>query len=201
MNLSNKLTISRVIFVPFVIAFMFKLPNYMPFANQWNQFQVKIGMSIALVLFILASLTDFFDGHLARKNAWITNFGKFLDPIADKLLVLSILIAFTGKNYISSLIPILTLARDFVVTGLRLLAAEQNVVIAANKGGKLKTLVQMLAIISTFIYAIYYPDSTLVNYSNRYFFYIYNVLLWLSLLLGIISALDYIKEAKQYLKN
>ncbi len=201
MNLSNKLTISRVVFIPFVVALMFRLPEYIWGATQYNDFQIRYGMGIALFLFILASLTDFFDGHLARKNSWVTNFGKFLDPIADKLLVLSILIAFTGKNYITALIPILTLARDFVVTGLRLLAAEQNVVIAANKGGKVKTFVQMLAIIATFVYAIMYPYHSLSNIENVAFFYLYNILLWLSLLLGIQSAYEYIKEAKQYLKN
>lgn len=158
-------------------------------------------MSLALFLFILAAMTDYYDGLLARRNGWVSNFGKFLDPIADKLLILSVLIAFTGKGYISSVIPIMTLARDLAVTGLRLLAAERGQVIAASGGGKVKTAVQMISVICAFVFAIFYPDFMSGGHYSPAFFCLYTTLLWISLALSLHSGWTYLRGYRDLLKS
>ncbi len=205
MNLSNKLTVLRMVLIPFVLAFMFQMPGYWGvFAQLWNRFQTRYGMIIALIFFIAASLTDFLDGHLARKNAWVTDFGKFLDPIADKLLVLSVLIAFAGLGRLSTLIAILTLGRDFMVTGVRLMAAHQGVVIAASMGGKVKTTVQLLGLIFCFIHAIllqmlqFYPISTIVLRGCNV---LYVILIWASVVLALKTCWDYLSKGWIYIRE
>ena len=124
MNLPNKLTILRVAMIPFFVLFM--LFPVMGEADKW----------IALVLFIVASLTDMLDGHIARKYNLITNFGKFMDPLADKLLVCSALICLVELGRIASWIVIVIIAREFIISGFRLIASDNGVVIAASYWGK-----------------------------------------------------------------
>ena len=133
MNLPNKLTCIRVLLVP-----LYLLLYYAPFAA---------GRYLALVVFILASLTDYADGYLARRDHLITDFGKFMDPLADKLLVGAALIAFVDKGELAGWICILLIAREFIISGFRLVAANRGIVIAAGWSGKVKTVVQMVLII------------------------------------------------------
>ena len=133
MNLPNKLTILRVLMIPFFVLFMLA-----PFA------QNRAGSIIAFILFVAASLTDTLDGMIARKYNLVTNFGKFMDPLADKLLVCSALICFVALKRIPTWIVIVIIAREFIISGFRLIAAEQGVVIAASYWGKFKTVSQMV---------------------------------------------------------
>lgn len=135
MNLPNKLTVVRVIMVPFFVFFLLMptIPNHF----LW-----------ALIIFGAASYTDHLDGKLARKNNQITNFGKFLDPLADKILVVSALVGFVSLGLASTWCVILIIAREFIVTSIRLVAIDNGVVIAANKWGKTKTISQIIAIVA-----------------------------------------------------
>ena len=132
MNLPNKLTILRAIMIPFFLVFLYMSPGW----SKW----------VALVIFIAASLTDMLDGKIARKYNLVTNFGKFMDPLADKLLVCSALIALSDLNRIPAWIVIVIIARDFIISGFRLIAAEKGIVIAAGWWGKIKTTVQMIMV-------------------------------------------------------
>lgn len=134
MNLPNKLTLLRVILVPFFVFFM--LTDFIPFS--------KI---IALVIFIAASVTDALDGHIARSQNLVTTFGKFLDPLADKVLVVSALICMTNQGLIGAVPVIIIVAREFMVSGLRLVTANEGIVVAAGIWGKLKTAFTMAAIV------------------------------------------------------
>ena len=145
----------------------------------------------ALVIFCAASLTDALDGHIARKYDLVTNFGKFMDPLADKLLVCSAMIALTDVEsavVLPSWVVIIIIAREFMITGFRTLAAEQNVVIAAGFWGKLKTISQMIMII-----------VLLLNINNAFFNILSYVLIVLSLLLTVISAVDYMVKNRNVL--
>lgn len=133
MNLPNKLTIARIIAIPFIIAAFY-------IGTSWSWI-------VALILFCLASFTDFLDGYLARKNGIVTDFGKLLDPIADKLLVLSTLIMLTDQRLMIAWVVVLILSRELAVDGLRLLAASKGKVIAAGKLGKIKTCSQIALIL------------------------------------------------------
>ena len=133
MNICNKLTVLRIILVPFFVLFM--LCSDIPCSALW-----------ALIIFAVASYTDHLDGKLARERNLITNFGKFLDPMADKILVLSAMVCMVTSNLCSPVVLIIVLARELLVSSLRLVAASQNVVIAADKSGKLKTATQMVSI-------------------------------------------------------
>ncbi|MDD2214808.1 MAG: CDP-diacylglycerol--glycerol-3-phosphate 3-phosphatidyltransferase [Oscillospiraceae bacterium] len=131
MNLPNKLTVMRIVLIPLVLIFLLPLPWSQ--AAAWNDFLSSGGRLIALLFFMIASFTDYLDGHIARARGIVTNLGKFLDPIADKMLVLSAFIALTELGRISSWIPVIILFRELSVTGIRLLAAKDGVVIAASK--------------------------------------------------------------------
>ena len=144
MNLPNKLTVLRVILIPFFLLFvlLFKIPHHMVFA---------------LIVFAAASITDWFDGKIARKHNLVTTFGKFLDPLADKLLVMTALICFTFERWIDPVAVVLILAREFMVTGLRLVVASEGVVVAAGIWGKLKTAFTMVALIAIMVLQIVNP--------------------------------------------
>lgn len=141
MNLPNKLTVLRVILIPFFLLFvlLFQIPHHMVFA---------------LIVFAAASITDWFDGKIARKHNLVTTFGKFLDPLADKLLVMTALICFTFERWIDPVAVVLILAREFMVTGLRLVVASEGVVVAAGIWGKLKTAFTMVALIAIMVLQI-----------------------------------------------
>ncbi len=131
-NLANKLTLLRIIFIPLIIVLM-HVPS-------------RISCLVAMILFLIASLTDLFDGLLARKYNLVTNIGKFLDPLADKLLIISVLIMLTALGWLQAWIVILLIGREMTVTGLRSMAADQGKIIAADRYGKMKTLIQVVAI-------------------------------------------------------
>ena len=155
MNLPNKLTLSRIIIIPVII-----LVSLIPFFNNTVLFgdlsrgtEITLENIVLLVIFVLASFTDFLDGYIARKRNIITNFGKFMDPLADKLLVFATIIVLLERGRFSAFgfglgfVVTLMIAREFIVTGIRLLAVNENVVIAASKLGKAKTVSQMIMII------------------------------------------------------
>src|SRR5216684_3361548 len=137
MNLPNKLTISRFVLTVAFLAVMFS--------------QVRFHQSIALALFVAGGVTDFLDGHIARRDKLITNFGILMDPLADKIMVCSAFIAFVGLKWIPAWMVVIIVARELAITGLRLLAASKNVVLAAEGYGKHKTISQIIAIISILV--------------------------------------------------
>ena len=172
MNTPNKLTIARMILVPFFV--LFTLTGWGGDANRY----------ICLDIFVIASVTDWFDGHLARKNNLVTNFGKFMDPLADKLLVCSALICMIELDRLPAWIVIIVIAREFIISGFRLIAAENGVVIAANYWGKFKTASQMVMII------------LLILDFDGIFRTLTSVFVWLSLALTVISLLTYVVQNK-----
>lgn len=173
MNLPNKLTILRTIMIPFFLVFL-----YTDFWGRGNAY-------VAVAIFILASLTDLLDGKIARKYNLVTNFGKFMDPLADKLLVCSALIALVDIGKIAAWIVIVIIAREFIISGFRLVASDNGVVIAASNWGKFKTTFQMIMIIALII-DLPIPYMNVIN----------NILVYVALLLTVISLIDYI--AKNY---
>ena len=178
MNLPNKLTILRTVMIPFFILFLY---------TDWFHGYDKI---IAAVIFIAASLTDMLDGKIARKYNLVTNFGKFMDPLADKLLVCSALIALVDLNKIAAWIVIIIIAREFIISGFRLVASDNGIVIAASYWGKFKTTFQMLMII-----------ALILDFQNRYFQMLATALTYIALILTVVSLIDYIAKNKQVLKE
>lgn len=185
MNLPNKLTILRVIMVPFFVVFLLLAPEHMHF--NW----------IALVIFAVASLTDMLDGKIARKYNLITNFGKFMDPLADKLLVCSALIGLTSIDMIPAWMTILIIAREFIISGFRLIAAEKGVVIAAGIWGKLKTVCQMV-MICVMLVVVGQPYETGILHV---IYIVAVILLWISVALTIISLIDYLYTNRGVMKD
>ncbi len=178
MNLPNKLTILRVIMIPFFVFFM--LSDSMGEYGKW----------IALAIFIVASLTDLLDGKIARKYNLVTNFGKFADPLADKLLVCSALVCLVGKGKIAAWVVIIIIAREFIISGFRLVAADNGVVIAASYWGKVKTVFQMLMII-----------VLIMDIQNQAFRLLGDVLVAIALVLTVISLADYMIKNKDVLRE
>lgn len=178
MNLPNKLTLFRVILIPFFVFFLLA-PYFEGYGNY-----------IAVVIFIVASITDFLDGKIARKYHLVTNFGKFMDPLADKLLVSSALICLVALNKIPAWIVIVIIAREFIISGFRLVAADNGVVIAASYWGKFKTAFQMVTVI-----------VLILNIPGEVFAVIGTVLIYISLVLTVISLIDYIAKNKDVLKD
>ncbi|HOQ16252.1 MAG: CDP-diacylglycerol--glycerol-3-phosphate 3-phosphatidyltransferase [Epulopiscium sp.] len=179
MNLPNKLTILRVIMIPLFLLIL--LTNWLPDP------QKRI---IAVIIFALASFTDYLDGYIARKNNLVTNFGKFMDPLADKLLVTSALISLVELGDLSAWIAILIISREFIITGFRLIAASDGIVIAASWWGKIKTVSQMLMII-----------IVLLNINTTLFNYLEYLLMGAVILFTIISCIDYIAKNIKVLKE
>lgn len=183
MNLPNKLTLIRVILVPFFLLFMY--------------LNVPFNFAIALVIFALASITDALDGHLARKNNLVTNFGKFLDPLADKVLVVSALCVFAEMPEVNmGAIPlIIIVAREFMVSGLRLLAADSGVVVAAGIWGKLKTAFTMVTIVGILLWlSVMYDFSfDIPNSVQNIADIVIAVLVWISTALTVVSGAVYLK--------
>ena len=175
MNTPNKLTIARMIIVPFLVIFL--LTGWGGEANRY----------ISLTLFVVASVTDWFDGYLARKNNLVTNFGKFMDPLADKLLVCSAMICLIPLGKLTAWFVIVIIAREFIISGFRLIAAENGIVIAANYWGKFKTVSQMIMIILLLI------DL------GGVFDILEQIFIWLSLALTVISLITYIWQNRSVL--
>ena len=175
MNLPNKLTMFRVVLIPFFIVFL--LVPTIP-AGKW----------IALAIFIVASLTDLLDGKIARKYNLVTNFGKFMDPLADKLLVCSALICLIELQRIPSWMVVLIIAREFTISGFRLIAADNGVVIAASYFGKFKTTFQMIAVCLLIADIEALQGVTLI-------------ILWIAVILTVVSLVDYLVKNKDVLKE
>ena len=173
MNLPNKLTIARVIMIPLFLICMY--------------LNIGCGKYIAVGIFILASLTDLLDGKIARKYNLVTNFGKFMDPLADKLLVCSAMICLIPSGKLPTAIVIVIIAREFIISGFRLVASDNGIVIAANYWGKFKTVSQMAMII------------VLIADLGGAFDLIGQILIWLALALTIISLIDYVWTNRQVL--
>lgn len=188
MNLPNKLTVLRILFIPLLLFFYLYEP-------------ISYGKLIACILFIVAITTDVLDGHLARKHNLVTDLGKFLDPIADKLVVTAGLLLLVADSTIPSpygvLILFITLAREFIVAVLRQMSATKGVVIAADKLGKLKTLTQDLAIIFFMILAYNNTASVITGLGETIFAVTSYVLLALSLLFTVISGINYVVKNKK----
>lgn len=197
MNLPNKLTLLRVVLIPVMIVIYYIKP-----LRETCMFTVNgtgyltISNFIMCLIFIIASLTDFLDGYLARKYNQVTTFGKFMDPLADKLLVSSALLVLMSQQAIAAWVVIIIIAREFIVTGIRLLAVEGGKVIAASKLGKYKTFTTMIAIIGLFFKEQGAFIFNQFNTSNIIYF-IFNIMMYIALILTVISGLDYfIKNRK-----
>lgn len=193
MNLPNKLTVLRIILVPFMIAALL-----IPFPHH---------ILVAGLIFGAASITDCLDGQIARKRNLITAFGKFADPLADKILVIAAFILFLYLGWSDPVLPILVLFREFAVTSVRLVAASKGNVVAANIWGKLKTVTQIIAIIAIFVMQ-YFIELCSLNIIplepalfSGIFFIIGEVLLWISGVITIISGVIYILQCKEYISD
>lgn len=191
MNLPNKLTVLRILIVPFMVATL--LMDF-PFH-----------FLVSGLLFGAASLTDYFDGKIARERNLITNFGKFADPIADKILVISSLVCFLALGLCDPIIIIVTLFREFVVTSVRLSAASQGKVVAANIWGKVKTVTQIIAIVAVFAFqfflellALFIDPSTSALFTtlSTVLYVAGEIMLWISTVFAIISGLIYVLDNK-----
>ena len=175
MNLPNKLTIFRVILIPFFIVALL-VPG------------IPAGNWIALAIFIVASLTDLLDGKIARKYNLVTNFGKFMDPLADKLLVCSALICLVELSRIPSWMVVIIIAREFTISGFRLIAADNGVVIAASYWGKFKTTFQMIAVC---LMIADIPALSLLT----------TIITWIAVILTVVCLVDYLVKNKDVMKE
>lgn len=195
MNLANKLTVLRVVLIlPFVLLL---LGSY----EQWGWLRALFGGAdaviqeyLALAVFIVASLTDMLDGKIARKYNLVTNFGKFMDPLADKLLVCAALTVLVEMGRIPSWIVIVIISREFVISGFRLIAADRGVVIAANYWGKFKTVFQMIMICMMIV-----EDAPFLQ--GRFFEILTALVMWIALALTVISMADYIIKNKAVMSD
>ena len=176
MNLPNKLTTLRVLMIPFFVVFM--LTDLGGAASKY----------IAVGIFIVASLTDLLDGKIARKYNLVTNFGKFMDPLADKLLVCSAMIALIEMNRIPSWVVIIIIAREFIISGFRLIASDNGVVIAASYWGKFKTTFQMVMIC---LMIANFPQLQILT----------DIIMWIALILTVVSLIDYLVKNKDVMKD
>ena len=175
MNMPNKLTMFRVVLIPFFVVFMLvDITLY----DKW----------IALAIFIIASLTDLLDGKIARKYNLVTNFGKFMDPLADKLLVCSALICLVALAKIPAWMVIVIIAREFIISGFRLIASDNGVVIAASYWGKFKTTFQMVMI------CLMIADIAAISLLTT-------VVMWAALVLTVVSLVDYLVKNKDVMKD
>ena len=195
MNLPNKLTLGRIILVPLMVAAL--LIDF-PFNNL-----------VALIIFAAASITDLLDGKIARKQNLVTDFGKFADPLADKILVLATLLCFVQNGYCDCVAVIIVLFREFSVTSIRLIAASSGEVIAANIWGKAKTVSQMIAVIAILVMQFVLDlanDTNLISAQaesimNSAFGIAGEVLVWISTVFAVISGVIYIVQNFEFIKN
>ena len=197
MNLPNKLTIFRIILVPIMVI--------IPFLGLDERVAgIPISWIIIDIIFIIASITDKLDGYLARKNNQITVFGKFLDPLADKILVLSAMIMLVEMAKLPAWIPIIVLAREFMVSGYRLVAVEKGgTVISASKWGKLKTVTQMIAIILAFLDLNAFGDcfTGVLQGGDLILNLVVTIMMIIQVIATIFSGYDYMKGAKKLMKD
>lgn len=178
LNVPNILSLSRVFLVPVIMVFL-TLRSQFSYVGRWN-----LGDLLAGAFFIIASITDAFDGYIARKKKLVTTLGKFIDPLADKIMVVAVLISLVELGRVPTWMVVVIIAREFIVSGLRMVAASEGVVIAASKWGKVKTVSQMIGII----------------------FLIFNIpggipIMWLATALTIWSGWDYLVKGVDLLEN
>lgn len=191
MNLPNKLTVLRAVLIPVFLFFIFA--GFVPY-----------NYTIALFVFVIASLTDALDGHIARKNNLVTDFGKFLDPLADKALVVAALAAFVELDKFGSIPLIIIIVREFMVSGLRLVTADKGIVVAAGFWGKLKTAFTMAAIVLILlIFAVsqdfnWFGIGVTESFTNACDIVIQAVV-WISVILTVISGCVYLKGYWKYI--
>ena len=205
MNLPNKLSLLRIILIPVTMLFMMPISIYGWVPDGWNAFIADKGMLVAAIIFIIASITDFLDGQIARRMNMITNLGKFLDSLADKMLVIAVLIAFVATGRVSAWLLAIIVLREFMVTGIRLLASKQGVVMAAKMIGKVKTTTQMIAI----IYLLFEPSIMKIAGLNYWAIYeepnvvsiIGDILVLISVVMTVISGMDYLLKNLDYFKD
>lgn len=188
MNLPNKLTVLRILMIPLFLLLILPVGNGLIFP-----ISLQTGRILACLVFVLAALTDLLDGAIARKQNCVTTFGKFLDPIADKLLVASALMALVQLGEVSAWAVVIIIAREFIVQGVRIIAANDAVVIAASVWGKVKTFSQMTAIVLLLLFN--YPFSLFTSIP------VGQVLLWISVILTVYSGYDYLRANWDRLKN
>lgn len=211
-NIPNMLLVLRMVLAVLVVAFLIA-NHYVPHATKWNPLIYQLSgpkwmpgnyksniymyLLIAGVLFVLAAITDWLDGFLARKYNWVSDFGKFWDPVADKVLINSTLICFAWHGLCLIAIPIIMIARDVAVDAQRMVAAKKNIVVAANWWGKVKTILQMVGIIFIFfIFAGTYGDST-----NVMWWTIQNLLLYCATIISVVSGVIYFRDIRRSMKE
>ncbi|MBQ9743207.1 MAG: CDP-diacylglycerol--glycerol-3-phosphate 3-phosphatidyltransferase [Ruminococcus sp.] len=195
MNLPNKLTILRICLVPFMIGTLL--------------IDFPLHYFVSGLIFGAASLTDFFDGKIAREKGLITDFGKFADPLADKILVISALVCFVALGLCDPVLVIIVLFREFAITSIRLVAASNGTVIAANIWGKVKTVTQIIAIVAVFVFQFFLElchlfipiPSEITAIIATWLTIIGQILLWISTIFAIISGVIYIKDNKDSIKD
>ncbi len=187
MNLANKITLSRIALIPlFMIAYAWDFP--------YNEL-------VACIIFAVAALTDGVDGYVARNYKMVTDFGKFIDPLADKLLVATALICFVGKKEIAAYMAVIIIAREFIVTGLRTVAMSKGVVIAASMTGKIKTCIQIGAVICVFLFGYNSAESPVLlkilgnEYSIGY------IAMFIATLFTVYSGIEYLAVNKSLLED
>lgn len=193
MNLPNKLTITRLVLVPiFVIVYLFPYDQFNINLLTLNVLSTKLTIVdvLSFLIFCIASITDYLDGYLARKNNLVTTFGKFIDPIADKLIVNTSILLLASINEISIIVPIIMISRDIIVDAIRLVASQKNVVLAASMLGKAKTMTQMIAI-------------CILLLKNVIFAYfgipMDQIMIWIATAISLISGIDYFMKNKDYI--
>ena len=177
MNLPNKLTVLRVIMIPFFVVSLLAFHG-----------EVRLLRNLAAAIFIVASLTVMLDGKIARKYNLVTNFGKFMDPLADKLLVCSALICLIELGQLPSWMVIIIVSREFIISGFRLIASDNGVVIAASYWGKFKTTFQMIMIC---LMIANFPQLQILT----------DIIMWIALILTVVSLIDYLVKNKDVMKN
>lgn len=201
MNTPNKLTILRICLVPFFIIFLL------------TDFTVH-KFIIAALIFGIASITDHFDGKIAREKNLITDFGKFADPLADKILVMSAFMCFVELGFIGSVVVIIMIAREFIVTSVRLVAVDKGKVIAANNWGKIKTISQILSVIvililqyllelvaTNIIPIVFLGSGVKIEDLSLIFNIIGNIFIWISAIFTIVSGIIYVWNNREFVKN
>ncbi|CAM4262453.1 MULTISPECIES: CDP-diacylglycerol--glycerol-3-phosphate 3-phosphatidyltransferase [Paenibacillus] len=191
MNLPNRITLARICLIPIMMFFLLVDFKFYPEPIHWGSFQLSINHLIAAVIFLLAASTDGIDGYIARKYNMVTNLGKLLDPLADKLLVSAVLISLVELGRCDSWIAIVIISREFAVTGLRQVALLEGKVVAASKWGKIKTVTQIVAI-------------SLLLLNNFPFQFVSipldDIAIWAAALITIYSGIDYFVKNKELLE-
>jgi CDP-diacylglycerol--glycerol-3-phosphate 3-phosphatidyltransferase len=193
MNLANKITMFRIFLVPIFVLFLTSIPQSLINAHSHSYLTHQNSVLIATFIFIIASITDKLDGYIARKYNQVTNLGKLLDPIADKLMVSCAFIFLVGTNQVAAWIVLLIISREFAVTGLRIMAAKGNKVLAADKLGKIKMVTQVIAIILALLNNYSLALSTYLPFTQGAMF--------IAMIITVYSGINYIMKNRQMFRD